>query len=50
MKGIWLFVALCALVFTPGRSLAQDQNITYTITDLGTLGGSAVVPSMRTMA
>jgi probable HAF family extracellular repeat protein len=40
MKGKWLFVALCALVFTQGRSLAQNQNVTYTITDLGTLGGS----------
>jgi hypothetical protein len=28
MKGKWLFVALCALVFTHGRSLAQDQNVT----------------------
>ena len=43
MKGKWLFVALCALVFTQGRSLAQDQNVTYTITDLGTLGGTSSV-------
>ncbi len=43
MKGRWLFVALCALVFSQGRSLAQDQNVTYTITDLGTLGGTSSV-------
>jgi probable HAF family extracellular repeat protein len=43
MKGIWLFVAFCALVFTQGRSLAQDQNVTHTITDLGTLGGTSSV-------
>src|SRR6266851_1960683 len=43
MKGRWLFVALCALVFTQGQSLAQDKNVTYTITDLGTLGGTSSV-------
>ncbi len=32
MKGKWLFVALCAFVFTQERSLAQE-NVTYTITD-----------------
>ncbi len=41
MKGRWLFVALWALVLTQGRSLAQDQNVTYTVTDLGTLGGTS---------
>jgi probable HAF family extracellular repeat protein len=40
MKGRWLFHALCVLVFTQGRSLAQEQNANYSITDLGTLGGS----------
>lgn len=43
MKGKWLFVSLCAFVFTQGRSLAQDQNVAYTITDLGTLGGTSSV-------
>lgn len=39
MRGKWLIAGLFALVLTQGRSLAQDQNVTYTITDLGTLGG-----------
>ncbi len=43
MKRRWLFVALCAFVFTQGRSLGRDQNVTYTITDLGTLGGTTSV-------
>jgi probable HAF family extracellular repeat protein len=41
MNRKWLFVALCALVLTQGRSLAQDRNVAYAITDLGTLGGSS---------
>src|SRR5258708_35687568 len=43
MKGRCLFVALCALVFSQGRCLAQEQNVIYAITDLGTLGGTSSV-------